>query len=517
MNGMELEDPYPPADIPDEQTLLQDIQNLGPTFVKLAQLLSTRPDLIAAPYSTILSKLQDHLAPFPYATAAEIVESELGIRISQAFTRFDEVPLAAASLGQVHMATLHSGQVVAVKIQRPGIRQQVIEELEVLDELSQFLEKNTALGKKYDLHKLLLNFKGTLIRELNYLKEAQHMDQLHHNLKHFRKIVVPRAIPDYTSDKVLTMEFIQGHNILQISPIRKMELDGTEICEELFESYLQQIVVDGFMHADPHPGNVYLTDDNCIALLDMGMMAHLSDDLRQNFLKLILAIGEAKSDEAAHLLIRISTRSDQANAEAFRAKISELIRENLETSIQDLPTGRIMFELIKTAGDTGFHLPVELSLVGKALLNLDLVAHTLAPDFNPGKSIRRHAISLMNKLMYKDLGAHHLLSSLLEGKEMLEKMPERLNKILGNVADNKVRITVDAFDERHLMKGFQKVANRITIGLILAALIVGSAQMMKIPTDFTLFGYPGLAILSFLVAMIGAIGLAVNMFFSDES
>ncbi|HCX22244.1 MAG TPA: ABC transporter [Cytophagales bacterium] len=406
---------------------------------------------------------------------------------------------------------------MVVKIQRPGIRKRVVEELEILEEVSSFLEKNTDLGKRFDVNKLFLNFKGTLLRELDYHKEAQHMNQLHENLKGFESIVIATSIDDYSSSRVLTMEFIKGQNITKISPLRKLEIDGEKICEDLFEAYLQQIVVDGFMHADPHPGNVYLTEDNKVALLDLGMVAHISNELRQNYLKLILHISEGRTSNAIELLAQISRKGPEADEERFRMLISDLIQENQNASVDEIDTGKVMFGLITAAGQCDFHMPLELSLVGKALLNLDLVAHTLAPGFNPNKAIRKNAMSLMNKIMYKELKPQHFFSALLEGKELLEKMPERLNKIIGNVADNNIKVKVDAFDERQMMKGFQKVANRITVGLILAALVIGSALMMNVQTDFTLFGYPGIAIVSFLLATTGAIALAIHIFFYDES
>ena len=501
----------------DKEQFINDIQDLGPTFIKLGQLLSTRPDLLSPQYIEVLRQLQDDLNCFSYEQVEEIIKDELGVRISKAFHHFDKEPLAAASLGQVHKAELRDGRQVVVKVQRPGIRKRVVEELEILEEVSSFLEKNTDLGKRFDVNKLFLNFKGTLLRELDYHKEAQHMNQLHENLKSFKRIIIPTAIDDYSSSKVLTMEFIKGQNITRISPLRKLEIDGEKICEDLFQAYLQQIVVDGFMHADPHPGNVYLTEDNKVALLDMGMMAHLSDELRQNYLKLILHISENRTSEAIELLIKMSRKGPDADEEKFRMLISDLIQENQNASVDDIDTGRVMFGLITAAGQCDFHMPMELSLVGKALLNLDLVAHTLAPNFNPNKAIRANAMTLMNKIMVKELKPQHFFSALLEGKELLEKMPERLNKIIGNVADNNLKVKVDAFDERHIMKGFQKVANRITVGLILAALVIGSALMMNVQTDFTLFGYPGIAIVSFLLATSGAIALAIHIFFYDES
>lgn len=516
INGLDLEETEEIVDL-DKEALVADIQNLGPTFIKLGQLLSTRPDLLAPVYIDALTDLQDNLEHFSFEEVQQIIEEEVGVRISKGFESFDQKPIAAASLGQVHKAVLRNGDPVVVKVQRPGIRKRVVEELEIIEEVSGFLEKNTELGKKYDVNKLFLNFKTTLLRELNYLKEAQHMNLLAHNLREFKRIVIPTAVEDYSTDKVLTMTYIKGEKITSISPLKKLEIDGDQICEDLFKAYLQQIVVDGFMHADPHPGNVHLTNDNRVALLDMGMVAHLSEKLRKDYLKLILHISENKVNEAIEVLIEMSTRAEGADEGRFRMLISDLIQDNQNSSVEEIDTGSVMFGLINAAGQTGFHLPMELSTVGKALLNLDLVAHTLAPDFNPNKSIRKHAVSLMNKIMYQELKPQNFFSAILEGKELLERMPARLNKIIGNLAENRLRVEVDAFDERHMMKGFQKVANRITIGLILAALVVGSALMMNVRTDFVVFGYPGIAMISFFMAVAGAVGLAIHIFFYDES
>lgn len=501
----------------DKDAFVRDLQSLGPTYVKLGQLLSTRPDLIAEPYLSALSELQDNLEPFSFEEVQEIVQNELGVRISKAFESFDETPIGSASLGQVHLAKLRNGKTVVVKVQRPGIRNQVINELEALEKLSSFLEKNSAQARRYNLHKVFLQFKSTLLRELNYLKEAQNMYILHENLKEFEDIIVPTSIPDYSTDKVLTMEFIEGKNITKISPLRKLELDGKSLCESLFKAYLQQIVVDGFMHADPHPGNVHLTNDNRLALLDLGMVAHISEDLRKNYLKLILNISNNKVSEALNVLISMSSPMEDADEDKFRSRIAELIQATHQASIEEIDTGKMMFGLIHTAAECGYALPLELSTVGKALMNIDLVAHTLAPEFEPNKSIKQNAMSLMNKIMLRELAPQNFFSTILESKELIEKMPQRLNTIMGNLANNELEIKLDAIDEKSLMKGFQKVANRITIGLIVAALLVGSALMMDVQTDFTLFGYPGFAMISFMMAILGAIGIVIGIFFKDES
>ena len=213
----------------------------------------------------------------------------------------------------------------------------------------------------------------------------------------------------------------------------------------------------------------------------------------------------------------MSTATDEADEDQFRSKIAELIQATHQASVKEIDTGKMMFGLIHTAAQCGFELPFELSTVGKALMNIDLVAHTLAPEFEPNKSIKRNAMSLMNKIMLKELAPQNFFSTILESKELIEKMPHRLNTIMGNLANNELEVKLDAIDEKSLMQGFQKVANRITIGLIVAALLVGSALMMSVQTKFTIFGYPGFAMISFMLAIVGALTLVIGIFFKDES
>lgn len=513
---LELEEEPVQSSTLDEEAFIHDIQHLGPSFVKFGQLLSTRPDLISPQYIKVLATLQDSLEPFPYEEVEAIISDELGVRISKAFNWFEEEPIAAASLGQVHRAELRSGEEVVVKVQRPGIRQHVQEELEVLAQVASFLEKHTSAGATYSPTQLLGQFKKSLLRELDYQKEADNMALLADNMKEFSNIVIPTPVPDYTTSRVLTMSYLKGIKVTKISPLRKIEIHGEALCEELFNAYLKQIVTDGFLHADPHPGNVHLTEDSKIALLDVGMVAHLSEQLRESYLKLLLYIGEGKGDKVSDVLISICRKEPEADEHGFRADVNEMMSEYEDVAIDKINTGQVLFGFMQSAGEHGYQPAIELSMVGKALLNLDKAAFELAPHFNPNKAIRKRAMKLMNEHMVRQLKPQNFFGTLLESKELIEKLPSRLNKVLGNLAENEIRIKVDAVDERQLMKGFQKIANRITLGLILAALVVGSALLMRVSTEFTIFGYPGLAIISFLLAATGAGALAINIFFSDK-
>src|SRR5512140_1114696 len=255
----------------DADALPNDLERLGPTFVKLGQLLSSRADLLPPKYLKSLARLQDKVKPFPYQDAEFIVESELKTKINKAFSLFEREPMAAASLGQVHRAALHDGRPVVVKVQRPNISKQIAEDFAALQEIANFLNRHTKFGQRYQVTKILEEFENTLAHELDYCREATNMTTLAKNLAHFDHIKVPLPIADYSTHKVLTMDFMEGRKITELSPVGRLDLDGRALAEELFQAYLQQILVDGIFHADPHPGNILLTDAGTIALLDVGM------------------------------------------------------------------------------------------------------------------------------------------------------------------------------------------------------------------------------------------------------
>src|SRR3989442_3936928 len=247
---------------PAAEELAADLEKLGPTFIKLGQLLSTRADLLPAPYLEALSRLQDHIEPFPFEEVDRIVSGELGVRLSKAFADFDRRPLAAASLAQVHLAHMRDARAVVVKVQRPNIREQIVEDLEALSEIAHFLDAHTELGKRYDFENMLKDLRTSLLRELDFKQEANNLLTFAENLREFEHIVIPDPVEDFCTSRVLTMEYIPGKKITDLSPLRLMEIDGPELARELFRAYLKQILLDGFLHADPHPGNAFLTDDD---------------------------------------------------------------------------------------------------------------------------------------------------------------------------------------------------------------------------------------------------------------
>jgi ubiquinone biosynthesis protein len=500
----------------DAAELAGDLEKLGPTYIKLGQLLSTRADILPTAYMEALSRLQDEVEPFPGAEAERIIEEELGVRISKLFSTFEREPLAAASLGQVHRATLRDGRLVAVKVQRPDIRQRIMDDLDAFGEVAGFLDEHTEAGRRYGMGGMLEEFRASLLRELDYVREANNLATFRQNLGEYDRIVVPAPLMDFTTSRVLTMEFIRGIKVTSLPPVRRIELDGEALGDTLFAAYLKQILVDGVFHADPHPGNVFLTDDDRIALIDLGMVGYVPEHMQQQLLKLLIAISDGKGEEAAEVAAGMGDRLEDFDREAYTREIARLVTMHQDATMGELDVGRVVVEITRISGENGVRQPAELTLLGKTLLNLDRVAATLAPDFDVNDAIRRNAASIMRRRMLKQASPTQALSTLLDMNEFVQELPGRLNRMLDRIADNQVRIRVDAIDEVELITGIQKVANRITAGLILAALIIGAAMLMRVETPFRILGYPGLAMLLFLGAVIGGVLLLYDIISHDR-
>lgn len=496
--------------------LAEDLKKMGPTYIKLGQLLSTRPDLLPKPYLDELANLQDDVPPIPYSEIHELIENEIGTRISKAFEDFQHEPLASASIGQVHLAQLRSGKKVAVKIQRPGIQKKFTQDLDTLNEIAALAVKHSETAHQYSFDAVLEELRYILLQELDYYKEADNLKKLGKNLRRFSNLVVPKPIDDYSSGKVLTMEYIEGIKVTSIPPLKKLEEDYSELVDNLVEAYLQQIINDGFVHADPHPGNIHLTKDGKIALIDLGMTARFTKSLRERLLELLLAISKSDGDATAKALLEISEIERDADIQLFKKTINRVLLEGEGSKAKELQTGRLLIQMNHLAAKNGIHLPVEINIVGKVLMNLDQIIATLDPEYELHEAIKKHVKVMMQERMYDELKPENFFSMLLELKKLVEFMPSRLNKITENFANNDLQLKIDTLDEKELTHGFQKVANRITLGLILAAMIVGAAMLMQVPTEFKIFGYPGLAIILFLLAAFGGVSLMFTIIFKDK-
>jgi predicted unusual protein kinase regulating ubiquinone biosynthesis (AarF/ABC1/UbiB family) len=496
--------------------LTSDLERLGPTFIKLGQLLSTRMDLLPAPYTEALSRLQDDVEPISREEVETMFCQELGVDTRTAFAWFDEHPLASASLGQVHRAELRSGRAVVVKVQRPDIRERIANDMEALDELASWLDDHTDVGRRFAFRELLGEFDRSLRDELDYKREAANLRRLAGIVEDYPLLVVPQPVDDFTSGRVLTMDYLEGRKVTSLTPYARteMETDGAELADQLFRAYLDQILVEGFFHADPHPGNISLTTDGRLALLDLGMVARIPARLQDLLVKLLVAVSDGRGEEAAHLTIEMGTPLADFDESAFVRGASGLVVRNHDLGMAEIDAGTLVMELSRLSGETSLRLPPELALLGKALLNLDQVARALDPEFSPSEAIQRHATAIMEQRMRPS--RERLFSAALEAREFVEELPGRVNKLMDAAVKGDLTVKVDAFDEKELTTALLQVGNRVTMGLVLAALIIGAAMLTRVETSVRLFGYPAVAIVCFLAASIGGAALLWSIAFGDR-
>ncbi|HEX3003119.1 MAG TPA: AarF/UbiB family protein, partial [Angustibacter sp.] len=501
-------DELPPGDVAAAESLAGELEAMGPTFIKLGQLLSSRVDLLPQAYTEALARLQDDVEPFGFEEVEQIVSSELGVRLSRAFSRFEHVPVAAASLGQVHRAAMRDGREVVVKVQRPGIRQQVLDDMEVLGEIAGFVEAHSEAGRRYAVADLLEQFRKSLVDELDYQREARNLVLLRDLLSETPQIVVPAPIEDYTTSRVLTMEYVPGKKVTDIGPLGRLDLDGAELADALIGAFTQQVLVAGVFHADPHPGNVLLTPDGRLALIDLGMVGHIPVPMRDQLIKLIMALLSGRPDDVSRVARTLGTELSGFDELAFERSVTDVVLRATETSIADLDTGAVMLDLARQSARTGLQLAPELSMLGKAMLNLDQVARTLDPTFSPQEALQRHTAEAMRAGM--SMSPASVMAGLMEAKEFVEALPGRVNRAMDAVASGRFELRVKVFDETEFLRGLHKLANVIAAGLVLAALMIGAALLARPGADGPTVE-SRIALVVFVLSAVGALVLLVRI------
>src|SRR3954467_10516618 len=509
---------------------------LGPAYIKLGQVLSTRPDLLPQPYIDELEHLQDDVPTMPFDAVESTIEEELHARISKLFASFEEQPLGSASLGQVHAAELRDGRSVVVKVQRPNLREQLADDIEFFRELARFLTEHTSAGGRIDLVGVVQQVERALVDELDYRTEARNAASFRKTLAQFPHILIPRVIDAYTTHRVLTTERIKGVKIDEIPPISRIEYDFTPLAEEFAHAYLEQITNTGHFHADPHPGNVFIVlpgpdnprtpaeavardrrqevrpaatalvesenearaasagataapDDPKLALIDFGMTAHLTASMRDRVVRLLLAMAENNGDAAGETLIEMGEAPEDFNRRAYIRDVAELIAKHTNQTVEETPAGVVLYEMITIAFREGLKLPAELTLLAKALFNLDAVTRSLDPSFNPSQSIREYTAEIANKRAQRDLSPRRLFQMAAETSDLVRALPHRIDVITQKLISNDFAVRVEAPQLGSLLLGLEKVANRIFTGLVLGGLLVASGLLMAYQRSLAMVGF----------------------------
>ncbi|WP_457318330.1 ABC1 kinase family protein [Stenotrophomonas sp. P5_B8] len=515
-SGMNL-DARAMHDLPPEgnpEQFVTDLESLGPTFVKLGQMLSTRPDMVPVEFATALERMQEKVAPIPVERIASIIERELGAPVSKLFASFDPVPLGCASIAQVHRAQLHDGREVAVKVQKPEVAAQLRSDLDVLRSFALAADHLTQVGRRVRLRDWLNEFAKTLMQELDYQAEAENLQRFGQHLKPFKPLWVPQPVWDYCSHRVLTMELAHGVRVDMIPDVRRTEQPMAPLAAALIRGYVDQIFVHGEIHADPHPGNLRVTPEGRLAIFDLGMVAHMPPRLRERLLKLLFAAVDGRGEEVADEIIGISTRLESFDEERYLRETGQMIaRYAANTSYSE---GRVVLDLVRIATASGLRTPPELSLLGKALLNLETVCRLLSPDLDTRRIVEKQLQHVMRARLKKSLSAANLASEAMEMQQLLREGPRKMSDILALLAENRLQMKVTGLEESRLMENLQKIANRVSAGIITAALILAAAMMMKVDTGWHLFGYPAIAFTLMFIGVALGLGIILSALIFDR-
>jgi len=499
------------------EEFVDDLEALGPTFIKIGQALSTRPDMVPPAYLAALERMQDDVAPAPFEDIRAVVEAELGVKLGKLFESFEETPIGGASLAQVHRARLRDGRPVAVKVQRPGIVEGIHADLDALASLARRVDRHTDIGRRTRFADWVHEFRRSLLAELDYRTEAGNLARFGAHFERYPRLFVPQPVWNLCAHRVLTMELVEGTKATDLGGLRRTEEDLAPLAEAVMRGYLDQTFVHGEIHADPHPGNLLVTPDGRVALLDLGMVAHVPPRQRERLLKLLFAAVDGRGEEVAGEAIAMSTQLEDFDEERYVREVGQMVSRYAATSgSQSQSEGRLVLELTMLGSHCGLRTPPELSLLGKTLLNLEAVSKALDPHMDVKSVVEDHLEHVMRERLKKSFSPARLASEAMEVQALVREAPRRLSDILCLLAENRLQVRMTGMDDSQLMENVQKVANRISTGIIVGALILASALLMRLEAGPRLLGYPALALVLFVVGAVIGLGIVVSALLSDR-
>ncbi len=490
----------------------QMLEELGATFVKLGQILSTRPDIIPEAYIAELSKLQDNTPKVPALDIRAVVESEFNKKIDDLFSCFDDEPLAAASLAQVHRAKLKNGTPVIVKVLRPGIRDQVETDIEILFGRVQFLMHHYEPARDLGLMDLADEFATTIREEMDYTREARNTDRLRTGLAEEKKINVPAVHWDLTTSCVLTLEEMQGIKITDALKNPPPGADLKKMANTLASSFLKQIFVDGFFHADPHPGNILVGVNGEISLLDCGQTGRMDATSRTATLRMLIAFEQQDSRMLADEILQLGFSQEDVDVRVFTADLGKVLRSFYDVPSSSINMGQLLIRVLHVAASHKVRLPTIFAVLGKVLTNVDGICRQLDADFN-FTEVARHYVG---KAVRSELGSENTLAefyqTLVSTRNFLFALPENLERIMRKIVDGTLRVEFKHQGLDSLSEGFRNGANRISIALIVGAMIVGSSLIVAVGKGSTSwFGLPTIGIAGYLIATVFGAWLVISI------
>lgn len=473
--------------------IMAALEELGPVFIKLGQIMSTRPDLIPEDIVAELRHLQDRVAPFPFEEVRKVVEEDLGAPLEEIYEFFDPHTLGSASIGQVHEARLVSGESVVVKVQRPGLKEMAETDLAILFDLARLAQRHTAWGRLYNFTGAVREFADTLRVEMDYQAEGRHADRIRTNTDKNAPVYIPAVFWEQTTTRVLTMEMVSAPKLNQPDELTRAGTDRPAVARILTRLILKQMLVDGFFHADLHPGNLAVLPGQVLVLMDFGMVGHLSPEIRAQCIEVIRGLMEHDTGRIVRAYTAMGLVPDDEDRNSLREDLERLRNHYYDMPFKELSLGQIMNEFLGLAFKYHLHIPAELTVLAKTLVTLEAVACELDPSLN----IAEVATNFGKEVLFRGLGPEELrkrlVRTLRESASMAAQAPANLSRLLDKLANENLSIELD---HRHLpqVRGqLERIANRLSFSIVLlsfcivmSALVISSALLQRGPSLFFL-------------------------------
>lgn len=497
------------------ERLRKAFSELGPTFIKLAQVLSSRPDLITLEYAAELKKLQDKVPAFSVQDVKRIIEEEIKLPLDRIFGSFDEVPVAAASIAQVHYATLIEGLDVVVKVQRPDIREQIESDIKILSAIARLLEKHVPESKFFNPTGIIEEFSKTVRKELDFAEEARSVCRFRRNFQTTPEVYVPAVYHDFVTERVIVLERIDGVRIDDISAIDKMGLDRRLIAKTGVNAYFKQILEDGFFHADPHSGNILVRPDGTIAFLDFGIMGRVTDDLKEAIAKMFLALIEKDFDRLIDQYAEMGIIHEEVDMDVFRkefkADLADLLEPLYGATIKEVNFAKYLDIVTHLAIKHNLKTPSDLLLINKAIIIVDNLGRQLDPNFDFFAAAEPYA----NKFVSNTINPSRLLrkarNSISDMSDAVFIIPKQLRLLMKKVLKDELQIKMHHVNLPEFIKDMDKASNRISFAMIVSSIIVSSAIMHMAGVGPKIFGVSLLAVSAFIFASFLGIWLLISI------
>lgn len=491
------------------QGLRMALEELGPTYIKLGQILSTRPDLIPVDFLQELSRLQDKVPPFPAAAARKIIETELEVGIDILFSQFDDIPLASASIGQVHRARLQNGQEVALKVQRPGIQKVIEVDLEIMLHLATLMEHHIEELAFHRPIKIVEEFARTLEKELDYLLEAANMERAALNFSNDPSTLIPAVFRELSTVRVLTTECVKGIKVSNIEQLDSSGLDRKLITSRGADILLRMIFEHGFFQADPHPGNIFVLPDNVICLIDFGMVGSVDRRTRETFGDLLDGIVKKDASKVAKVLLQLTLWEEEPDIRAFEIDVTDFMAHHLFKPLKDVRIGKLLHHLLDLASRHRIRIPPNIFLMMKSLTTVEGVARMLDPEFD----IFGKAAPFIRSLLLERYSPQRLSADVFQLTADLMKFTRQFPQDLLDVARlarrQQLSLRIENRGLERTLSTHDQISNRLSFSIIIAALIIGSALIVisEIPPFF--YGISLIGIIGFSAAALMGIWLLV--------